>query len=495
MFTIALLGLYLPTAGQQRHITQSLLQRESITLGSSPGASTSCSPFQTYYPTTYVYPALQVSTTPTIINTTQPHPLYYPSLSTHTHSQHHHGHTTTATATAPSDPRNPAHPNHNPSQPSNNNPSTTTHHQHLPPARTPLTVLAADEAVLAYRKRAVARYGASWLRPPGVSKTLQGRDDERAEREEVEAQREREARAEEEMMRAQELADAQEGEEGGEGGEEEEEEEEAGVDLDAEVPDADAGGEWSDDEGEEDEEDDEQEGEEEEEEQQEEDEGVENGENDGVRRGMGMGMRTAQGTGMGVSMFDGPATPLNDDRTPQRFRLNPFQAPTAEGDGDYGSPLAARHSQRAAAARARDVSPGVLAAVAVRRGHVDAAVRGGAGGMSAATPNTGVIDMEADLDDAIPMDETMMEGGSYEHTDTGVEDLSSEDEGVPGGGLAGVGSRSVFGGGGIAAAVRRLSGQDRRASGVGRRVSGETRVSGGRRRTSGRGRGHPGREN
>lgn len=289
-------------------------------------------------------------------------------------------------------------------------------------------------------------------------------------------------------MRAQELADVQDGMEvegdgEGEGGE-------GGVDLDADIPDADAGGEWSDDEEVEEEEED---GElEEEEEDEEEEEGeMENGEDDS-RQGMGLATRTAMGMGMG--MFDGPATPLHDERTPQRFRLNPFQTPTAEGDGDYGSPLAARHSQRAAATRAREVSPGVMAAAASRRGHSDAVTRRGPSGGPATISHTGVIDMEVDLDDAIPMDETMIEGGSYEHTDTEVEDPSSDDEGVPGGGLAGVGSRSVFGGGGIAAAVRRMSGQDRRASGVGRRVSGERRVSGGRR-ISGRGRGQPGREN
>lgn len=383
-----------------------------------------------------------------------------------------------------------------------------------------------------------------------MSKTLQGRDDEQAEREEVEAQREREARAEEEEMMAgvevgEEEEEGEEGEEGGEGGgvvggeggdggEDGEEEGAGGVDLDADVPDADAGGEWSDDDDDDDDEDDERDdddevdeegmrgggGEEAEEEEGQAEDVEEYDSADAAmtgpsRRPMGIGM------GMGMGMFDGPATPPPNDRTPQRFRLNPFQAPTGEGDGDYGSPLAARHSQRAAAARARDVSPGVVAAAAVasRRGVVgggmasmDAAVRlgGQPSGSRVTAPATtpqhasfGVSDMEeADLDDSIPMDETMMEGGSYEHTDTEVEDPSSEDDGMPGSSsnvLGGVGSRSVFGraaggsggvGGGIAAAVRRLSGQDRRSSGVDRRASGggEGRASGSRR-TSGRGRG------
>jgi hypothetical protein len=48
-------------------------------------------------------------------------------------------------------------------------------------------VLRADENAIIARKLNIRRFGASWIKPPGVSKTLQGIDDERAEREEQEA--------------------------------------------------------------------------------------------------------------------------------------------------------------------------------------------------------------------------------------------------------------------------------------------------------------------
>ena len=282
-----------------------------------------------------------------------------------------------------------------------------------------------------------------------MSKTLQGQDDERAEREEAEMQREQEARAQMEMMRAQEM----EGEGGddvddGEGGEGEGEGEEP-VDLDAEVPDADADVEWSSDD-------------------EDEDEDVEDEEEAELAQEL-MAQRQENGMqiGVGAAIFDGPSTPVqDDDRTPQRFRLNPFQAPTGEGDGDYGSPLAARHAQRAATARVGEVSPGVMAAVA-RRGQR---------GVSSPV----AVGMDVDLDDAIPMDETMIEEGSDEHDDTEVEDGSSGDDALHASSSV-VGSISVFRTGAIGAAVRRISGQERRASGGQRRASGDRRVSGDRR--------------
>ena len=56
-----------------------------------------------------------------------------------------------------------------------------------PPARTMLSVLRADEKAMELRKAHVRRFGAGWLKPPGISKTLQGMWDEKAEREEQEA--------------------------------------------------------------------------------------------------------------------------------------------------------------------------------------------------------------------------------------------------------------------------------------------------------------------
>ena len=45
-----------------------------------------------------------------------------------------------------------------------------------------------DERLLEARKRAIAMYGYSWLRPAGCTKTMLGRQEEEAEREEVERQ-------------------------------------------------------------------------------------------------------------------------------------------------------------------------------------------------------------------------------------------------------------------------------------------------------------------
>ncbi|KAI9846167.1 MAG: hypothetical protein M1837_004281 [Sclerophora amabilis] len=94
----------------------------------------------------------------------------------------------------------------------------------------PLAQLRADENFIQNRKLNIQRFGATWIRPPGVGKTYQASMDEAAEREEAERMAERET-----MM--VEMADDGDGDEveddGGEGGEEER-------DLDAEVPDADA---------------------------------------------------------------------------------------------------------------------------------------------------------------------------------------------------------------------------------------------------------------
>jgi hypothetical protein len=50
-----------------------------------------------------------------------------------------------------------------------------------------------DEEFIAQRKLNIQRFGAAWIRPPGVSKTYQMMIDEQAEREEAEAQAAREA--------------------------------------------------------------------------------------------------------------------------------------------------------------------------------------------------------------------------------------------------------------------------------------------------------------
>lgn len=52
----------------------------------------------------------------------------------------------------------------------------------------PLTQLALDEQSVDQRKLNIQRFGAAWIRPPGMSKTLQGEIDEKAEHEESEHQ-------------------------------------------------------------------------------------------------------------------------------------------------------------------------------------------------------------------------------------------------------------------------------------------------------------------
>ncbi|KAK3695988.1 hypothetical protein LTR37_018206 [Vermiconidia calcicola] len=103
-------------------------------------------------------------------------------------------------------------------------------------ARSPLALLAADEAAIAHRKAAIRNFGAYWIRPPGIGKTLQAMTEEAAEMAEQEEllrqeQGLRDLQAQQQLDEARTRADEM-GEEG-EGAEEER-------DLDAEIPDADA---------------------------------------------------------------------------------------------------------------------------------------------------------------------------------------------------------------------------------------------------------------
>lgn len=66
-----------------------------------------------------------------------------------------------------------------------------------------LAQLIADENAIEQRKQNVRRFGAGWIRPPGVAKTYQAIEDEKHEREEQEALARRDAQM-------QELANAQE---------------------------------------------------------------------------------------------------------------------------------------------------------------------------------------------------------------------------------------------------------------------------------------------
>ncbi|KAI9860975.1 MAG: hypothetical protein M1824_002741 [Vezdaea acicularis] len=94
---------------------------------------------------------------------------------------------------------------------------------------TPLARLSADENAILARKLHIQRFGAHWLRPPGVAKTLAAGLEEKAEREE------RMAETEAEMEEGIEFPGGVEAEWGGEGEEGQEEER----DLDDDVPDAD----------------------------------------------------------------------------------------------------------------------------------------------------------------------------------------------------------------------------------------------------------------
>ena len=49
-----------------------------------------------------------------------------------------------------------------------------------------IAALKNDEALIEQRKIAIARFGATWIKPPGVSKTLQAETEEKQEREEQE---------------------------------------------------------------------------------------------------------------------------------------------------------------------------------------------------------------------------------------------------------------------------------------------------------------------
>ncbi|KAF2491747.1 hypothetical protein BU16DRAFT_542843 [Lophium mytilinum] len=110
------------------------------------------------------------------------------------------------------------------------------HHTHAGSTRSTLASLAADENSILQRKQNVRRFGAGWIRPPGVPKTYQATMDEAAEREEQEilARREQALADMAALQEAEELAAQREaGEEEGDGDEEER-------DLDDEVPEAEA---------------------------------------------------------------------------------------------------------------------------------------------------------------------------------------------------------------------------------------------------------------
>ncbi|MCJ1474999.1 hypothetical protein MMC13_003659 [Lambiella insularis] len=129
---------------------------------------------------------------------------------------------------------------------------TRTHQQHrtshpTPPARTVLSILRADEAAIELRKANIRRFGAGWLKPPGVAKTLQGMIDEKAEREEQEANGLRELEALDQARLLEEQGAAGDTD-AGLLGDDDSEAEEHERDLDQDIPDAEEEHEWIDDE-------------------------------------------------------------------------------------------------------------------------------------------------------------------------------------------------------------------------------------------------------
>ena len=440
-------------------------------------------------------------------------------------------------------------------------------------SQNPLYTLSLDERAIRMRKANIARFGAGWLRPPGIPKTLQGLADERTEREEVEAARQREiaaaeaeaeAEAEEELRRQRGEGEESEAAQDGE----REDEDGMGVDLDEDIPDADgvdaAGGEeggraaaemgerdLDDDVPDAEDDEDDDEGDvwdsddfvEEEEDQtsaEVDDDDVEFDESRPaalpprrIRHTQAnrqppnptvtpLRSRTMVADDRDVTISNHPFTPT-PDRTPQRFRVNPFQTThIREGDGDYGPddedshlPLQSSPIPRAAAIRrghpmnARNgnndtpdtndlrINPataqlrqnglGGLVATTNRAGNVirhNAAATPTAASTTITASEAATVDAEMnmtmditmDMDDAIPE-------GSYEHTDTEAEDMSSflstglessAIEGVVGGGGI-LGNGSVFGGGGSSAAAATVYTGGRN----GMRESGGRRSSGG----------------
>ncbi|KAL9094973.1 MAG: hypothetical protein Q9163_006533, partial [Psora crenata] len=254
----------------------------------------------------------------------------------------------------------------------------------------PYADLAAEQQMLELRKQNIRRFGANWLRPAGVAKTLQGMAEEKAEREEAEAMRAREVALEESRLAA-EMDEEGAGEEG--------EQEEEGRDLDEDVPDLDAVGEDDDEDGEE------EEGEEGEEEE------------DGW---------TENETPVRSPGSEEPLGPFPDDDpfglVDGRIRVE------VEGDGDYADP-----PPPPMVTGTRGLTPGQRFRTPIQRFHARsgrgvaaADGRGGEGagfvtpiGRPTASPGN-VVDLDAEIPEAV-------EGGSYEHTDTEVEEVSSND--------------------------------------------------------------------
>ena len=129
--------------------------------------------------------------------------------------------------TSSTDPQNPTSNGHR-------RPNSR-HGHHAGSARSILAALSADENVIDQRKQNVRRFGAGWIRPPGVAKTYQAAMDEAAEREEQEILARREQALLDLAAAQQDAANEEARAEG-----EDDEMVEGERDLDDEVPEAEA---------------------------------------------------------------------------------------------------------------------------------------------------------------------------------------------------------------------------------------------------------------
>ena len=163
-------------------------------------------------------------------------PLLQPSSTLLPHQHHYHA----RSASPPAQPNRQQHQNR-PTQHRSSSPNSRSQN----PTRSSLAILASDESAIQHRKAAIRNFGALWIRPPGVPKTLQAMTEEAAELAEAEEQM-RQEQGLRDMAALQQVEEArQRAQEAGMQEDEVVEEEER--DLDAEVPDADADDEGSED--------------------------------------------------------------------------------------------------------------------------------------------------------------------------------------------------------------------------------------------------------
>ncbi|KAI7168066.1 asparaginase-domain-containing protein [Hortaea werneckii] len=269
-------------------------------------------------------------------------------------------------ADSPPPTTNPTHPNRPAPPPARSHRDEAERKHHA--ARSPLAILAADEAAISHRKSSIRNFGSYWIRPPGITKTLQAMNEEEAERIEQEemARQERglaDLQAQQQLAEVRERAAATQAE--GEGGEVEEEEGER--DLDAEIPEA-----------------------EEEEEEEEEDGGMSFNEESMMEGSSQIQTTGGMGSGRGVRgrlSGMGGTLPTAAEENDASFSRDL----DVEGEGTSGQyALEMEEAELTGAARDEEV--------------------------------LGIVhEEERDLDDSVP------EAGAYEHTDTELED-SSESE-------------------------------------------------------------------